>query len=247
MRLYLIRHGQSVNNALYAEGRDKERHHEPELTEIGQKQAQNLAQYLAKTPDMPLNSDELVDFTHLYCSPMIRAMETARPIAEALNLSPQVWHDIIELGGLFTVKETNEEKIITGYPGLSRSEIEARFPGYHLPDELTEEGWWHARPEIEAAPDFTARALRVVHALKERAHTDERIALVSHAGFIDLLIKALLSQIPTHPNTLYYTHYNTGITRVDFDEGYMNSLVINRLRLHYVNRVTHLSSDLWTW
>ncbi|HLV36213.1 MAG TPA: histidine phosphatase family protein, partial [Spirillospora sp.] len=44
MEVYLIRHGQSVNNAL---GSPAGRSHDPELTEIGFRQAEILAAHLA--------------------------------------------------------------------------------------------------------------------------------------------------------------------------------------------------------
>src|SRR5687768_15915859 len=99
MRLYLIRHGQSSNNALY--GKNPEyfenlRSHDPQLTETGQKQAALTAEYLSQA-----SPDDAFDFTHLYVSPMIRAMDTAKPIAEALGIQPEIWLDIHEIGGLY--------------------------------------------------------------------------------------------------------------------------------------------------
>ena len=77
MRLYFIRHGQSLNNALYEEGREQERVYDPHLTDIGQEQAQLVARYLADGIDMPGKLREAFQLTHLYCSAMTRAMQTA--------------------------------------------------------------------------------------------------------------------------------------------------------------------------
>lgn len=244
MRLYLIRHGQSVNNALYADGRERERVHDPELTEIGHEQARQVAQYLADCHDMPGKMAEPFNLTHLYCSAMTRAMQTTKPIAEALNMKAEVWVDVHELGGLFMVDEHDKE---TGFPGLTRSEMSAKFPDYVLPDDITEKGWWGVEKGLERPPNFTARAMRVYEQLQERSSSDERIGIVSHGGFIDLLIKTFLSQLPSHPNNLFYTTYNTSITRIDFGEGYHGRMATDRLRLHYLNRVNHLPSELWTW
>ena len=47
MRFYFIRHGQSVNNAIYeATGGSDGRSEDPQLTEIGQQQARLLANFL---------------------------------------------------------------------------------------------------------------------------------------------------------------------------------------------------------
>lgn len=98
MDLFIIRHGQSINNALKDE-RDGEV--DPPLTDLGKKQAQLLAQHLAAdashdpvndpssgTSEPYLGSDH--GFTSLFCSPMYRSMQTAVPVGLALGLSPQV-------------------------------------------------------------------------------------------------------------------------------------------------------------
>jgi broad specificity phosphatase PhoE len=176
---------------------------------------------------------------------MTRAMQTAQPIAEALGMKPEVWVDVHEIGGLFL---SDDDDNITGFPGLSRSEMSQKFPNYVLTEAITEAGWWDVSKGLELPPNFIARAIRVSQLLHDRAHLDERIAIVSHAGFIDVLIKAFLSQIPTHPNILFYTHYNTAISRLDFGEGYQGKpSPAERVRLHYLNRVNHLPPELWTW
>jgi bisphosphoglycerate-dependent phosphoglycerate mutase len=51
MQLYIIRHGQSVNNALWSTtGSNENRVEDPELTEMGKRQAELVADYLACTP-----------------------------------------------------------------------------------------------------------------------------------------------------------------------------------------------------
>ena len=52
---------------------------------------------------------------------------------------------------------------------------------------------------------------------------------------MDTLLKALFNQLPSHH--LWYHHYNTAITRIDFDEE-------GRLHLRYLNRIDHLPPDL---
>ena len=67
--------------------------------------------------------------------------------------------------------------------------------------------------------------------------TDEWIAMVSHGTFIDSLLKAFFNQIPDR--NLFYQHYNTAITRVDFmPEG--------TLLLRYLNRTQHLPPEMFS-
>jgi 2,3-bisphosphoglycerate-dependent phosphoglycerate mutase len=240
MRLYLIRHGQSANNALYLKNPEEFenlRSHDPHLTEIGQQQALHAAQYLAQA-----NEEDTFDFTHIYVSPMIRAMDTAKPIAEALAVQPEIWQDIHEVGGLYLANGDGSK----GFPGINRAYIQDCYPTYKIPDEFGENGWWNPSHSKESPGQFLSRAIRVIAALKARVATNERILLVTHAAFADYLVKALLNQLPSNQDTLFYNHYNTGISRFDMGSdsfrGYLDGT-----RMHYLNRVDHLPATLRTW
>ena len=80
MHLLLIRHGQSTNNALANQGGNAYttgRLPDPELTELGHRQAHALADWIPGVDPRP---------THIYCSPMSRTLQTAAPLADALDL-----------------------------------------------------------------------------------------------------------------------------------------------------------------
>jgi 2,3-bisphosphoglycerate-dependent phosphoglycerate mutase len=239
MELYLIRHAQSANNAL-ADHQD--RVCDPHLTELGQRQAKVVAQHLTNglTPELAKSSSVETtcsihrrgyDITRLYCSPMLRALQTAQSISQALGIAPEVWVDIHEQGGIFL--DHGETGGVVGYPGKTRSEILAEFPNYQLPDNITETGWWNKG--YEEWPACHGRAIKVARQLREWGDSEERLALVSHGGFIDALLKALCNQLPSHH--LWYHHYNTAITRVDFGQD-------DRLHLRFLNRVDHLPPEL---
>lgn len=237
MRIYLIRHGQSTNNALQDQ---TNRTHDPDLTDIGQIQAERLAEHFTSSGD--INGDQY-RLTHIYCSPMKRSLDTARPLADATGLDPEVWVDIHETGGVFMF---NDDGSTTGYPGLTRSQITDLHPSYALPDNITDDGWWNVDKGREVPADWIARAVRVALELNRRQHEEDAcIALVSHAAFLDALMKAFLNQVPLHPQQLFYAHYNTGVTRLDFNEhdGYYR----DNMRLHYLNRVDHLTVEQRTW
>lgn len=234
MRLYLIRHGQSTNNAL----KDMtQRVQDPELTDIGHEQTHHLAKFLQEGHD-GLGGETGFNITHLYCSAMHRALQTARPVAEALGITPEIWLEIHEAGGIFL--RDPETQVVTGYGGLTRQQIESQFPGYVLPETITERGWW--RPEMgeETRAHLAYRAIQVAQALRDQVDSDRHVALISHGAFLDRLIKALLNQLPAEPAWLFYAHYNTGITRFDFGDW-------DDMRMHYLNRVDHLGAPLRTW
>lgn len=241
MELYIIRHGQSSNNALQNQ---TERTHDPSLTPLGFQQADALASFLHNAPRRDpwtdpatgytvSSGDSGVRFTHMFCSPMRRALQTALPIAQTLELQPQVWSAIHEHGGIYLETESG----VVGYPGMTRAEIEESFPGFTMPEDITHEGWWNPANGQESLAGAYARAIHVAADLRRmaRSEPDARVALITHGTFIDGLIKALLSQLPAR--TMYYLHYNTAITRIDFRAE-------DRLLLHFVNRVDHLSADL---
>jgi broad specificity phosphatase PhoE len=233
MQLYIIRHGQSTNNALTD---DRERVCDAPLTGLGRRQAKRVTQHLAaETRLVPWEADSSnprgYNITRLYCSPMWRALQTAQPIGQALSLAPRVWIDLHEYGGIYL--DHGEAGGIVGYPGKTRSEILAQFPNYVLPEGITEQGWWHQEHEDRSA--CQARAIRVAQELQKWADCDERIALVTHGSFMADLLKALLNGLPNR--RVHYHHYNTAISRIDFRSG-------GHIHVRYLNRVDHIPREL---
>ena len=223
MEILFIRHGQSANNVLIDSSK---RVCDPALTEQGKKQAQILADALSGNNGLRLYVEDL-PIERLFCSPMMRALETAFPISRELKIEPEVWLDIHEHGGVFLEDENNR---ISGYPGVTRETIRDRFPDFILPDGLTDQGWWKGSKEAPEA--WVARAVRAARKLRSCIDRYKKIAVLSHGGFIDTLLKALLNQIPG--NHLFYHLSNTSVTSVVFSDEY-------RVRINYMNRIDHLS------
>ena len=230
MELFLIRHGQSTNNALEDWTLRVE---DPLLTESGQRQAEHTAAHVAAglhlhptTRNVPR---PLLD--RLYCSPMIRAMQTAHAIGRSVGVTPEVWTDIHEVGGVYL--DEGSRKV--GYPGRARSELARLFPNCILSADLTEAGWWNR--DFEEPHQGHARAASVARALRNRAGEDARVGLVSHGDFMSALLRAL-GGLPSEA-PIYYEHRNTGITCID--------LVPQGARVRYLNRVHHLPEELDTY
>lgn len=243
MKLFIIRHAQSANNFLGEQAAYEEymarRDPEPPLTELGHQQAQRVAAHLASNeyPERKQEGDiQGYALTRLYCSPMLRTLQTAWPISQATGLKPEVWCDLHEQGGIFRGNPRNGDTII-GYPGLNRKEILAQYPGAIVPDAVSDQGWWLGG--YEDMQGCHARAAKVAQTLRQWATemAGERIALVSHGTFAEALIRALL-ELPTDHRS-YYSHYNTAITRLDFmPDGY--------LFMRYLNRIQHLPPEMVT-
>ena len=240
MDLYFIRHGQSTNNALWTENQSREgRSEDPELTTVGERQSALLACFLSRdapTEEVPAHDHKNMGgfgITHLYCSPMIRAIDTAMYIAEALHLRPKAWRDVHEVGGIFLQDIETGEPV--GLPGRTRACFRERYPELILSDELHRDGWW-TRP-FEAREERRGRAERVLERLMERhGGTDDRIALVSHAGFYNYLMGAILG-LP-EPDGYFFVMDNAAVTRLQFEDG--------RMLVVYTNRTDFLPDELIT-
>jgi 2,3-bisphosphoglycerate-dependent phosphoglycerate mutase len=248
MQLYFIRHAQSTNNELWARTTSsKGRVEDPPLTAIGRQQAALLAQYLAQ-PHL-ISEDLTADFqnhtgfgiTHLYCSLMMRALETGTAVAQALNLPLVARDDIHELGGIWLEDEESGGRM--GLPGNRRSQLLNQFPHITLPDTIDEEGWWR-RPH-EEADEALGRAQSAYEALLARhGDTEDRVAIISHGGFFQRFTAVALDLPPSRtvsgqPGRRRFGINNVAITRFSFNG--------EDVDLVYLNRADFLPPELVTY
>jgi 2,3-bisphosphoglycerate-dependent phosphoglycerate mutase len=240
MQLYFIRHGQSENNALWlSTGSYDGRSEDPGLTEVGRQQSELLAQFLCQADsNMAVNGGGFQNeagfgVTHLYTSLMVRAVSTGTIIANALDLPLVAWEDLHEYGGIYLRDEQTDVPI--GLPGRNRAYFEKHYPDLVLPDSLGEEGWWN-RPFEE--PELRLpRAKRFLRDLMERhGHTEDRVAVVSHGGFFNYLLAAILN-MPGREGYRFVIN-NAAISRIDFHD--------EDTWLIYLNRVDFLPKRLIT-
>ena len=247
MKLYLIRHGESANNALESSGGAATgRSPDPELTEAGHQQAALLGPHLAhpgmeprQHPTEPMAAHDF-GLTHLYCSLMTRSILTANYIADACGLQPVALPDLFERGGIYEEDENGQK---SGKPGPNRTYFSERFPDLILPDSLGDAGWY-SRP-AESTEDFLLRLKRVVADLKERhLETNDHVAMVVHGDFIDQFVNELMGVVRhsanyTSPWIANWAFHNTSISRIDFRGDAQTVL--------YLNRIDHLPPELITW
>ena len=230
MDLFLIRHGESSNNALADVSL---RVADPELTEKGRDQIEYAAEYIGK--GLHLYPEEREEgqpgLDRLYCSAMIRAMHTAEPIGRALGMAPEIWVDIHETGGIFLDHGGERGKV--GTRGQTRAEITERFPETVVPATVSEDGWWNKN--MEEWYEGQGRAIAVAADLLARAGEHGRIGLVTHGNFMSLLIQALGNQLPG--GSEIYEHDNTAITRIAYEPQ-------NKILVEYINRIENLPDGM---
>jgi probable phosphoglycerate mutase len=154
--ILLARHGETDWNS---EGRFQG-WADPPLNDAGRAQARRLAEQLRDTP-----------FDAVYSSDLRRAHETAQIVAAP--------HDVP------VVTDPGLREIDVGsWSGLTRAEIEERFPGAEHHDG-------------ESRADHLARVLATVERIA-RAHLGERILIVSHGGSLRALRRHAIGE-PVHP------------------------------------------------
>jgi 2,3-bisphosphoglycerate-dependent phosphoglycerate mutase len=230
MQLYFIRHAQSGNNLLYQETQSSHgRSEDPELTDLGRQQAERLAQFLQQPKPSPTwdgrDAQNVAGFgiTHLYTSLMVRAVETGYAVAQALGLPLVAWRDLHEEGGIY-MDDGQGNRL--GRPGKSRSFFAENYPRLVLPDGLDDGGWWN-RP-YEADEERPERAARLVkELLAQHGRTDDRVAVISHGGFYNHFIAAVL-RMPRKTG-LWYALNNVALTRIDFFPDWVDLVYHNRL------------------
>jgi 2,3-bisphosphoglycerate-dependent phosphoglycerate mutase len=230
MYLYFIRHGQSENNALWAETNSTEgRNHDPELTQLGKEQASFLAAYFKGAKEAIDREGEAYPYqkpirlTHIYCSLMLRAVATGYILSQALNLPLLGLGDVFETGGVYQRDPDTGLKV--GLPGYGKAFFSENYPNLVLPESMNPEGWWSRDFEqIEERPERARRALKNI--LDLHGGSDDRVALISHGGFYNLFMKALLGM--PEQSDHWFTLNNTGITLVHFTEEWVQLAFCNR-------------------
>jgi probable phosphoglycerate mutase len=154
--IVLVRHGETDWN------RDNrfQGHADPPLNESGRAQALTLARSLAVRPDA------------LYSSPLARARETAEIVGLELGLEVQLDDDLREVD-------------VGSWSGLTRTEVEERFPaGYRRWLE-----YGHGWEDGETYEALGERVLASVHRIAEM-HSGERVLAVTHGGPIRSVLAA---------------------------------------------------------
>jgi 2,3-bisphosphoglycerate-dependent phosphoglycerate mutase len=233
MRLYFIRHAQSSNNALWdSTGSENGRSDDPELSDVGVRQARALGDFLMRNDD-PLERGS-ANLTHLYCSPMTRAVQTALEVGRGTSLTPQVWQDWHESGGIWL----EEGGVRVGREGKNRVYFQQHFPNVRLPEAYSEVGWWSRAYETDE--ELFPRAQRVWSELMARhGETKDRVAVISHGHFYAFVMAVALGM----PNLegVFFILNNTGVTRLDVKE-----TAHGTTNVVYANRLVHLENTLVT-
>ena len=193
MLIYIIRHGESLfNRENRIQGQT-----DVALSPFGEQQATAIA-----------NAFKPGDLDAIFSSPLQRAFQTAKPLADRLRLPIQTLDDLKEIhAGIFS--------------GLLWSEVETKFPEYSF-------GWNNMEfdftiPEGESRRQLQERGVRAFQYLSSLPH--DKIAVVAHGGVLCAALKGLL-QVP--PSTNPFSLFNASISRLKWKNSW-TLLTLNQM------------------
>ena len=203
MEIILIRHAQSKGN----EANVVQGHIDTGLSELGNKQAKSLSTHF--NPG---------DLNVIYSSDLDRAIQTAKPIADKLNLEIKIDSDLREADFGIWEKLTYEE-VREKYP----QEYNAWHTNYHI------------RPSwLESFKSHQNRIQKAIKKILSDNNTADRIAVFTHGGsiktqvgYFNKLSGEELTQLKTANCSLTLLKFNSTMKYEDGKLIYYNKQVIS--------------------
>ncbi len=190
-QVLFIRHGETDWNRI----RRIQGHIDIPLATSGVEQALKLAQRFAREAKPGARIDAI------YSSDLMRAQQTAQPIADALGLPIQL-------------REGLRERSYGAFQGHDSDEIADRFPDEYAQWQTRDPGF--VPPDGESLRAFYHRVLHAVEPIVA-AHPGGRIACVAHGGVLDCVYRFANGLLLDAPRN--YALLNTSLNVVDFDGG----------------------------
>lgn len=200
-RILLVRHGQSRGNAESRFGG----HSATPLSDAGRAQAEATARALAGE-----------GVTAIYSSDLLRAVETAQPLADALGLE-------------VNRTEAFRERSVGRMEGLTFEEAAAQFPDEYA--ALLRRDFEHVLQGGESYRQMLDRASRALDACIN-SHRGGTVAVFSHTGTICILVLHLMGALdaPTL-RPVWIKTSNCGISRIELrSDGFVRVLNLNDTR-----------------
>lgn len=203
-RVLLVRHGQSQGNAERRFGG----HSATPLSELGHRQAEATARALANE-----------HVTAIYSSDLLRAVQTAEPLARATGL------EIRQTAAL-------RERSVGLLEGLTFEEAAAAHPEEYA--ALLHRDFEHVLSGGESYRQLLDRAAAQLDRAVE-LHRGGRVALFSHTGTICILALHLMGALDAPAlKPVWLSSSNCGVTRFQIEHGGL-------IRINAANDTRHLS------
>lgn len=165
MKLYFVRHGESEANTRHIISNRESSFH---LTALGKQQAQALAENLGG-----------IQFDAIFCSPVLRARETADILSAAFTVPYQINEALREYDCGILEERADEESW--------------KLHRYYFNEWMLRRNYDIKPDEGECFLDIQNRFLPFIESLKERDH--ENILLIGHGGLFLLMLPLILANI----------------------------------------------------
>ncbi len=207
--ILLVRHGETLWNQ---QGRMQGQHDSP-LTELGVRQARQLARRLKE-----------VAFSALYSSDLGRAYRTAVSIAEETR------HEIVSDTRL-------RERHFGVFEGLTSTEIKTRYPEHYA--RFASRDPEFAMPGGESAVDFQRRCLDCLAEIAGR-HAGDTTVVVAHGLVLDALYRTALGMKLDQPRG--FPLLNCSINTFRFEAGEWKNVSLCDVTHLEAEDVTHFQN-----
>ena len=195
--LFLVRHGETI---WHAENRYAGRS-DVALTEKGKQQAVRLAQWAAEA-----------NLQAVWSSPLSRAVETATPSADALELPLQIDDRLLELD--FGRGE-----------GLTASEMKAAMPEAFTAFRM--DPVHHHLPEGENPIAAAKRGLIALHSIAATIPSEGKALVVAHSTLLRLILCQALDIPLSRYRNVFPIFHNCAITEVKITGSVVSLLSFN--------------------
>ena len=169
-------------------------HSNSDLSSVGQAQIQALGQWMKNVP-----------FDHIYSSDSLRAKQTAEAITQFSG------HEL-------QFDQRLREKNLGVFEGLTSEEARERHPEVFRLFKTA--GSKYVIDEGESTQQLQDRALEIVNEIRIK-HPEERVLLVTHGGFIRVVMKHSLGLSLETPTRFLIR--NTGVFRLVWEDKWLVS------------------------
>lgn len=169
-------------------------HSNSDLSSVGQAQIQALGQWMKNVP-----------FDHIYSSDSLRAKQTAEAITQFSG------HEL-------KIDLRLREKNLGVFEGLTSEEARERHPEVFRLFKTA--GSKYVIDEGESTQQLQDRALEIVDEIRIK-HPEKRVLLVTHGGFVRVLMKYILGLSLDTPTRFLIK--NTGLFRLIWEDKWMVS------------------------
>ncbi|MBR8832192.1 MAG: histidine phosphatase family protein [Chlorogloea purpurea SAG 13.99] len=163
LMLYFLRHGQTAYSKTGGYCGTPE--NDPGLTPEGVEMASAFAECYKYLP-----------WAAVYCSPLLRAIQTAKPLCESLSIEMKIRQGLCEIG-------------YGEWEGMHPDEIDRTFHDLYV-NWLTDPAWT-APPGGERGIDIARRSSEVLQEI-EHTYPNGNVLLVSHKATIRIMLCSLM-------------------------------------------------------